>query len=193
MIDVCFMRITFYLSAVLLAIGFNMACVANEKVMTDTPAADRSNLAELERLSRDIQALKHNVIDLNRDLLELEEQLLYPSSTKYSVFVTMNSSQFFTLESIKLKLDGKLVASHLYDRENRDALTRGGVHKLFVTNLSEGEHTATVFFTGLGPNDTPYKRATELNFTKRAGQGFLEVAIVDNGDTQEAEFELHQW
>lgn len=156
-------------------------------------AGQSESSLELEALSEDIQALKLNVIDLNRDLLDLEEQLLYPSSTKYSIFVTLSNGRFFTLESIKIKLNGKLVASHLYDEDNRSALARGGVHKLFVTNLSEGEHTITAFFTGLGPNTTPYKRAAELNFVKKPGQGFLELAIVDNGDIQEPEFEMRQW
>ncbi|WP_096084788.1 AraC family transcriptional regulator [Agaribacterium haliotis] len=158
-----------------------------------TPANDSKNLEEIEKLSSDIQALKLSMIDLNKELLELEEQLLYPSSTKYSVFVSIKGGQFFSLESVKLKLDGKLVVTQLYDQQKRDALARGGIHKLFVTNLSEGEHTATVFFTGLGPNATPYKRAAELSFEKGPGQGFLELAIEDKGASQEAEFKLRQW
>ena len=178
---------------IFLTLNTSTDLVADENVNDLSSNSNGVGSSELETLSDDIQTLKLNVINLNRELLELEEQLLYPSSTKYSVFVTATSGQFFTLEGIKLKLDGKMVASHLYDDESRMALSRGGVHKLFVTNLSEGEHTLTAFFTGLGPNATPYKRAAELTFIKDVGQGFLELSIVDNGDTQEAEFNLRQW
>lgn len=150
-------------------------------------------MSEVEMLSKDIQQLKLNVISLNKDLKQLEENLLFPSGTKYSFFVSLNSGQFFTLESIKLKLDGKMVATHLYSSDNRQALARGGVQKIFVTNLSEGNHSATVFFTGLGPNGRPYKRATDVEFKKRVGEGFMEVAINDDGSIQEPVFKLKQW
>ncbi|WP_370979994.1 AraC family transcriptional regulator [Agaribacterium sp. ZY112] len=170
-----------------------LAVQANDQASANLPANDKENLREIEKLSSDIQNLKLGVIDLNKELLELEEQLLYPSSTKYTVFVSVTGGQFFTLESIKFKLDGKLVVTQLYDQQKRDALVRGGIHKLFVTNLSEGKHTATVFFTGLGPNATPYKRAAELSFEKSVGQGFLELVIKDNSSALEADFELRQW
>jgi hypothetical protein len=184
------------LFTVLFCLSYSNAYADSDKTQSnklDNSAAIAQAMAEVKLLSGDIQNLKLEVIAANKDLLNLEEDLLYPSSTKYSVFVSMNSGQYFTLESVKLKLDGKLVTTHLYNSEDREALARGGVHKLFITNLSEGDHIATVFFTGLGPNTTPFKRATELSFKKSNGQGFLEIAINDNGAIQESEFIVKQW
>lgn len=155
--------------------------------------ASKSALEEVQEISQGIQALKTRVIDLNKDLRLMEEKLLFPSSTKYSVFVSLATGQFFQLEGIKFKLDGELVATHIYSEKQRGALSRGGVHRLYVTNLNEGKHTATVFFTGLGSNERPYKRAVSLEFTKSAGSGYLEVAVSDDGTTQEPVFELKQW
>lgn len=155
--------------------------------------ATNSALEEVQAVSSGIQALKSQVVQLNKDLRLMEEKLLFPSSTKYSVFVSLSTGKFFDLEGIKFKLDGELVATHLYSGKQRQALSRGGVHRLYVTNLNEGKHTATVFFTGLGSNDRPYKRAVSLDFDKGAGSGYLEIAVGDDGASQEPVFELKQW
>ncbi|MEX1033538.1 MAG: AraC family transcriptional regulator [Cellvibrionaceae bacterium] len=156
-------------------------------------AIDREALEEVQQISKDIQQLKGQVIELNKDLRLMEEKLLFPSSTKYSVFVSLSTGQFFQLEGIKFKLDGKFVATHVYSAKQRQALARGGVHRLHVTNLSEGKHTATVFFTGIGSNNRPYKRAVSLDFTKGPGSEYLEIAVSDDGTTQEPVFQLKQW
>lgn len=147
----------------------------------------------IQQISNNIQGLKQQVIVLNKDLRVMEEKLLFPSSTKYSVFVSMTSGQFFALESVKLKLDGKLVATHIYSEKQRQAMIRGGVHKLYITNLNEGKHSATIFFTGLGHNQRPYKRASTIDFEKGSVSEYLEVAISDDGVTQEPVFKIKQW
>lgn len=150
-------------------------------------------LDAIKQISNNIQNLKKDVVTLNKDLRVMEEQLLFPSSTKFSVFVSMDTGQFFTLESIKLKIDGKLVATHLYSDRQREALARGGIQKLYITNLNEGKHVVTTFFTGVGPNGRAYKRAKEIEFKKRAGSSYLEIAVSDNGALQEPVFSMKQW
>lgn len=164
-----------------------------EKALIGESDAAEAAFQDVRRLSKGIQALKKDVIELNSDLRILEEKLLFPSGTKYTFFVSVNSGQFFDLESVKLKLDGKVVASHLYSPQSREALARGGVQKLFITNLSEGKHTATVFFTGVGSNQRPFKRAAEVEFKKGTVEGYMEIAIIDDASLQEPVFELKQW
>jgi len=150
-------------------------------------------LDTVKKLSREIQSLKSSVVDLNKDLRLMEEELLFPSSTQASVFVSLDIGQFFTLESIKLKLDGKQVATHLYSDKQRHALARGGIQRLHITNLNQGLHTVSAFFTGLGPNGRPYKRGSELQFTKGKGSQYLELAIVDDLAKQEPVFTIRKW
>lgn len=150
-------------------------------------------LDSVKVLSKEIQGLKKSVVDLNKDLQLMEEELLFPSSTQLSLFVSLDIGQFFTLESIKVKLDGKQVASHLYSDKQRQALARGGVQSLYITNLNLGKHTIAAFFTGIGPNGRPYKRATELEFQKKQGSQYLELAIIDDSAKQEAKFTIKQW
>ncbi len=150
-------------------------------------------LTTLKSISKGIQSLKTDVVTLNKDLRLVEEKLLFPSSTKYSVFVSTNSGQFFTLESVKLKLDGRLVATHIYSDKQRQALSRGGIQKLYITNLNSGKHSATVFFTGVGPNGRAYKLANTLNFDKGSAGEYLELSVRDDGEAQEPYIVLKQW
>ncbi len=161
----------------------------------DKSPAKQSQGAEsdLRQVSKSIQELKQNVITLNKDLRLMEEKLLFPSSTKYTIFVSVSSGTFFTLESIKLKLDGKLVSTQIYSEKQRQAMLRGGVHKLYVTNLNEGDHNATLFFTGIGSGGRDYKRASTIEFKKGPSGEYLEVAISDDSVTQEPVFSIKQW
>jgi len=150
-------------------------------------------MSEVQRLSGNIQALKNRVITLNKDLRVMEEALLFPTNTQFSVFVAVEGGQFFTLESVKLKIDDKMVSTHLYSAKQREALNRGGVQKLFMTNLSEGKHEVTAFFTGIGPNGRAYKRAAELTLEKGKASQYLELAITDDRARQEPVFSINQW
>ncbi len=163
--------------------------IDDKVVVKQSPGAE----ADLKQVSKSIQELKQNVITLNKDLRLMEEKLLFPSSTKYTIFVSVSSGTFFTLESIKLKLDGKLVSTQLYSEKQRQAMLRGGVHKLYVTNLNEGDHTATLFFTGVGSGGRDYKRASTIEFKKGPAGEYLEVAISDDSVTQEPVFSIKQW
>lgn len=150
-------------------------------------------LETVSQLSKEIQALKTSVVDLNKDLRLMEEELLFPSSTQASVFVSTEGGKFFSLESIKLKLDGKVIASHLYSVKQRQALSRGGIQRIHMTNLNNGLHTISAFFTGVGPNGRAYKRAAELEFTKGKGSQYIELAIMDDFAKQEPVFAIKQW
>ncbi|WP_347329680.1 AraC family transcriptional regulator [Marinimicrobium locisalis] len=168
--------------------------VDGDQVSTDqgAPEADDAE-AELKRISTYVRSLKSDVVDLNHDLKQMEERILYPSSTKYSVFVSFSSGQFFQLESVKLKLNGKLVATHIYSEKQQNAMLRGGIHRLYMTNLADGDHSATAFFTGIGPGGRSYKRATNIEFEKDANSSYLELAIGDDAVKQEPVFAIKQW
>lgn len=158
-----------------------------------TWASEDQSLQEVKKISQDIQELKQEVIALNKDLRLMEETLLFPSSTRFSVFLSVSSGRFFTLESVKLKLDGELVSTHIYTDKQRKALIRGGVQKFYTTNINEGKHLVTAFFTGIGPNGRDYKRAVDLEFEKGPGSGYMELVVTDDGAIQEPVFRIKRW
>ncbi|HTF97597.1 MAG TPA: AraC family transcriptional regulator [Cellvibrio sp.] len=139
-----------------------------------------------------VESLKESVLTLNRDLLILEEELLYPASTQVAVYVSMDLGTFFALDAIKLEIDNQLVASELYTDKQTNALFRGGVQRLYVGNLKTGEHEISAFFTGRGPQKD-YKRGAKLVIKKGQDPVVLELRIVDSTAQLQPEFEIKQW
>jgi hypothetical protein len=149
--------------------------------------------SDLPTLDADTQLLKSAVLDLNRELFVLEEELLYPANTQVAVFVSMDVGEYFALDSIELQLDGKNVSNYLYTEREVGALHRGGVHKLFLGNLKAGEHELVAIFTGKGPHERDYRRGTSLNFDKTIGAKYVELTISDTEQKLQPEFRVREW
>ena len=139
-------------------------------------------------LDSEMEDVKKALLKLKRDLVILEEDLLFPASSQVSVFLSMDLGDFFQLDSVVLKLNGKEVASHLYTDKQIDALYRGGVQKVYVGNVKQGENSITAFFTGRGPSGRDYRRATTVDFEKSFEPTFVELAISDSTAKYQPEF-----
>lgn len=144
-------------------------------------------------LSEQVESLKQTVLDLNRDLLILEEELLFPANTQVTVFLSMDVGEFFQLDAVKLKIDDKLVASHLYTDRQIDALYRGGVQRLYLGNVKSGGHQISAFFTGKGPAGRDYKRGAQLFVEKGQSAKTLELRIVDSAAKLQPVFDIKEW
>jgi hypothetical protein len=149
--------------------------------------------ANLKTVDQDVQALKKQLIDLNRDLFKLEEELLYPASTQVAVFLSVDVGTFFALDSVTLKVDDKEVANYLYTEREVQALHRGGVQKLYLGNLKAGNHEIVAFFTGKGPHERDYRRGTTLTVDKTVGAKYVELRISDRAASLQPEFVVRQW
>jgi hypothetical protein len=141
----------------------------------------------------DLQALKKEVMQLNKQLFILEEELLYPSSTQLAVFLSLDVGKFFTLDSVELRIDDKVVTNYLYTKRELEALARGGVQRLYLGNLHTGEHELTAVFVGVGPNQRDYQRATSMKFKKGKEVKYLELKIADIEQKQQPEFQVKEW
>lgn len=141
-----------------------------------------------EPLDNEMEDVKKALLDLKRDLVILEEDLLFPASTQVAVFLSMNVGEFFQLDAVTLKLNGKEVSHHLYTDKQVDALYRGGVQKLYIGNVKQGKNRVTAFFTGRGPSGRDYRRATTVEFEKSFEPAFVELAISDSTGKYQPEF-----
>ena len=149
-----------------------------------------NNLATLDQ---ETQSLKKAVLELNKELFLLEEELLYPANTQMAVFVSMDVGEYFALDSIQLTVDGKDVSNCLYTEREVDALHRGGVQQIYVGNLKVGEHELVAIFTGKGPHDRDYKRGATLQFAKNIGSKYVELTISDREKQLQPEFVVRNW
>ena len=159
----------------------------------DVEAQESAQRDEFRALDKDVQSLKKEVLDLNRDLFLLEEELLFPANSQVAFFISMDVGEYFELDSVQLKIDGKDVANYLYTAREADALVRGGVHKVHLANLKTGEHELVAIFTGKGPNIRDYRRGATLMFNKGIGAKYLELEITDRVKKQQPEFVIKEW
>ncbi|NHN37769.1 AraC family transcriptional regulator [Pseudomaricurvus alcaniphilus] len=161
-------------------------------VWSPAQAAESRARASTE-LDSQVENLKQAVLELNRDLLILEEELLFPASTQLSVFLSMDVGEFFQLDGVKLKIDDQLVASHLYTAQQVDALYRGGVQRLYLGNLKSGRHEVSAFFTGKGPQGREYKRGATLTLDKEQSAKVLELRVIDSRAKLQPMFDIKEW
>ena len=149
-----------------------------------TVAAD----AAPQALDEEMEDVKKALLELKRDLVILEEDLLFPASSQVSVFLSVDVGEFFQLDAVSLKVNGKEVTHHLYTEKQVDALLRGGVQKLYVGNVKQGDNRVMAFFTGRGPQGRDYRRATTVEFDKGFEPTFIELAITDQTADYQPDF-----
>lgn len=162
---------------------------AAEKPKPDEDQISNSELNLEQNLAGQIESLKQDMINLNRDLFVLEEDLLFPSSTQVAVYLSMDVGEYFNLDAVELVLNDQVMTNYLYTAKQVNALYKGGVQRLFVGNLSQGEHELTAYFIGAGPEDRNYKRAVSLKFTKDDDPVALELSVIDSTTKQQPLFE----
>jgi hypothetical protein len=182
---------------------FSMATVAQDAAPMDADAAmaearsaeaaESESREQFRSLDQDVQTLKKEVLDLNRDLFLLEEELLFPANSQVAFFISMDVGEYFELDSVNIKIDGKEVANYLYTAREADALIRGGVHRVHMANLKTGDHELIAVFTGKGPHVRDYRRGATMTFDKGIGAKYLELEINDRVKKQQPEFVIKEW
>jgi hypothetical protein len=178
--------------------GVCLSAITHAQETSSLPASTApSSTAPTESVQKpavtpEVENLKVSVLNLNRDLLILEEELLYPASNQVAIYLSMDLGQFFNLDAVKLEIDTKLVASELYTEKQINALYRGGVQRLYIGNLKTGEHEISAFFTGRGPQQD-YKRGAKLVINKTQAPLVLELKILDSTAQLQPTFEIKEW
>ena len=167
-------------------LAFSLSTVADE-------AAEAESRQKFRSIDQDVQSLKKEVLDLNRDLFLLEEELLFPANSQVAFFISMDVGEYFELDSVNIKIDGKEVANYLYTAREADALIRGGVHRVHMANLKTGDHELVAIFIGKGPHIRDYRRGATLNFNKGIGAKYVELEITDRVKKQQPEFVIKEW
>jgi inactivated superfamily I helicase len=169
-----------------------LALVMSPASAAEKQAAKQGGSETFQSLDKKIQNVKQEVLDLNRDLFVLEEELLFPASTQVAVFLSVDVGEFFQLDSVQLKLDDKMVTNYLYTERENAALLRGGVQRLYMGNLRTGKHELVAVFTGKGTHERDYKRGATLVFEKQTDPKYIELKIRDLQKKLQPEFEVKE-
>ena len=174
------MRIIRYITAFTMLL---LPLITRSAASTDTQAS----------LSNETQELKRLTLELNRDIGLLEEELLFPSSTQVSIFLSLDISGPFILESVKLNIDDQQVAGHLYSDRETAALQRGGIQRLHYGNLHNGEHEIGATLTGTDSQGRAYTQSTTTRINKALQPKYVEFKITDKTEGAQPELSVKDW
>ena len=167
-----------------------------ETALTDTAKSvseEKPRSASTNSLDSEIRALRKDILEMNSELLAAEKDFLFPASTQYTVFVSMDTAKQFDLRSVELRLDDKVVEHHLYTEREVYALQRGGMHRLWVGSLAPGNHELVAYFLGNDENKRDYRRGISRKFDKREKPQFTELKITNIRSRKLPEFDINFW
>ncbi len=142
--------------------------------------------------SRDLQALKQDVLQLNKELKSLEKELLYPS-TQAAFFLSLDVGTPIRLVDVNLILDDQHIGYHFYEEQEFEALSKGAVHRLDDRNITSGKHILKAIITGYDPQGKDYQKTAHYEFVKNSGKKFIELHIVDSDDGAAHRFAFKEW
>ena len=152
-------------------------------VLSVTSYAQEISREQIKGLDEQVQEIKSDVLSIAAELNQLEEKLLYPSSTQVSVFVSLVSGETFRLDTAEIKLDGKAVAHHLYTFKELEALQKGGVQRIYTGNLRSGTHDLQVSVSGKSMGGSGFRKTETFKINKGVGPKIVEVTLAAHNIT----------
>jgi len=159
----------------------------------DKPRDTRDTRERYIELDGEIQAIKEEVLEINRDILLLEELSLYPHGQQLVVLVSIASDSPVYLDSISLQLDEQPVSRHNYTGSESAALQEGGVHRLYTGRLGNGTHRLEVSVTGKRAKGQVFQQQRSITITKRSGRKYMELHLGPGQDRSEPVLTIREW
>ena len=146
--------------------------------------AQQNDQKEMRGLDEQVQEIKSDVLAIAAELGQLEEKLLFPSGTQVAIFVSLAEGDAMRLDAVRLRIDGQLVAHYIYSFKELDALRKGGVQRLYVGNLTTGEHQLEVLVDGKLEGGEDFSRTEQFAFRKEVKPKLvgLTLAAPDSGN-----------
>jgi hypothetical protein len=146
-------------------------------VLSVAAYGEKISREQIKGLDEQVQEIKSDVLGIAAELNQLEEKLLYPSSTQVAVFVSMVSGETFRLDSVEVRLDGEPVAHHLYTFKELEALQKGGVQRIYTGNIRSGEHDLDVSVIGKTGGGTDFEKSESFKVSKDIGPRIVEISL----------------
>jgi|SRR5262249_47774384 len=192
------MKITARLSIVIgLVLAFSFAGLRAAPVSEDkkaSPSPDKStaslNQQQMRGLDEQVQEVKSDVLSISQELSRLEEKLLYPSGTQVAIFVALAKGDQMRLDSVRLQIDGQLVTHHIYSAKELEALHKGGVQRIYVGNVTTGDHQLEVLVDAKLEDGKDFSRTEHLTFRKEVKPKLVGLTLAGSGNTP---IELGDW
>jgi hypothetical protein len=147
--------------------------------------AQQNDQQQMRGLDEQVQELKSDVLSIAEELNLLEEKLLFPSGTQVAVFIALAEGDPMRLDAVRLQIDGKLVSHYIYSSKELEALHKGGVQRVYVGNVSTGEHQLEVLIDGKREGGADFSHTENFAFRKEAKPKLVGLTLTgpDSGKT----------
>jgi hypothetical protein len=147
--------------------------------------AQQDDQQQMRGLDEQVQEIKSDVLSISEELSLLEEKLLYPSGTQVAIFIALADGDPMRLDAVRLQIDGQLVAHYIYSFKELEALRRGGVQRIYVGNVSSGDHQLEVLVDGKLEGGADFSRTEHFTFRKEVKPKLVALTLAgpDSGKT----------
>ena len=146
-------------------------------VLSFAAYAQEVSREQIKGLDEQVQEIKSDVLSIAAELNQLEEKLLYPSNTQVAVFVSLVKDETFRLDSVKIQLNGKPVAHHIYTFKELEALRKGGVQRIYTGNIRTGDHDLQVLVIGKSEGGADFQKMASFKVKKDVGPKIVEISL----------------
>jgi len=147
--------------------------------MSTAAIGEEMSREQIKGLDEQVQEIKTDVLKIAAELNRLEENLLFPSNTQVSLFVSMAKGETFRLDAVEIQLDGQQVAHHIYTFKELEALQKGGVQRIYTGNLRTGAHDLQVTVIGKTPLDGNFRETRVHRMDKGVGPKIVEISLAN--------------
>ena len=151
------------------------------------------SLSDRSKIDLSLQSLKKDAIDLASDIFSLRESVLSPLANQLVIFLSVDMSDVFSLDSVQLRIDGDEIIKKIYSVKGSEALLGGGTQRAYLGRLNDGNHKLLAIFIGHGLHGRAYRRAVQLSFKKTSEPKYIELKITDQKTPGLPQFELKDW
>jgi len=139
--------------------------------------AQQNDQQQMRGLDEQVQEIKSDALSIAQELNRLEEKLLYPSGTQVAIFIALAKGDLMRLDAVRLQIDGQLVAHHIYSFKELEALRKGGVQRIYVGNVTTGEHKLEILVDGKLEGGADFSRTERFTFRKEVKPKMVELTL----------------
>ncbi len=143
--------------------------------------------------SASLFASEKNIETIKNEISELQEILLNPKQTQIAVLLSVTAKSNFTLDSVSLYFDTKKTKTYLYTKRESNALINNAVQKIYIENLSKGEHTIYAQFSAMDEKNKKYNVRSSAKFTKTHNTKYVELNISKSEQQETPELNINIW
>lgn len=137
-----------------------------------------------------LQALKLEMVQLNKHVKQLKEQGNNPAEQLLSLYLSLEVNDKFDLYNVKIVIDNKLELSKNYSDKEINALKQGGVQRLYMKNIVKDAHRISAFLLGTDKKGKTYRLGATGHFDNTQSSSAIELKVHLSTTTEKVELTL---